>query len=125
MSCWTTHAYIINLQNKDLVSDILKAKGCDIEIDRYYIDNIHSKYKSYMVHPMVCIQKDGMSDIENKKVEYSFMEKSIYGLRQPNYEITDKGEYKLKITIPRLVLSKKVHHNSRYMSYNDEMHSQK
>ena len=36
-----------------------------------------------------------------------------------------KGEYKLKITIPRLVLRKKVPHNSRYMSYNDEMHSQK
>ena len=36
-----------------------------------------------------------------------------------------KGEYKLKIIIPRLVFSKKVNHNSRNMSYNDEMHSQK
>lgn len=35
-----------------------------------------------------------------------------------------KGEYKLKITIPKLVLGK-VSHNSRYMSYNDEIHSQK
>ena len=96
MSCWTTHAYILNLQNKELINDILKARDSDVEIDRYYIDNIHPKYKSYMVHPMVCIQKDGMSDIENKKVEYSFMEKSIYGLRQPNYEIKN-GEYILKL----------------------------
>ena len=46
---------------------------------------------------MVCIQKSGHSDIENRKVEYSFMEKSIYGLRKPNYEITEDNEYKLKL----------------------------
>jgi len=99
MTCWTTHAYIINLNNKELVKDILKAKEqpSDMEIDRYYVDFIHQKYKSYIVHPMVCIQKSGHSDIENKKVEYSFMEKSIYGLRKPSYEITDDGAYKLKL----------------------------
>lgn len=99
MTCWTTHAYIINLNNKELVQDILKAKDqpADMEIDRYYVDFVHQKYKAYIVHPMVCIQKSGHSDIENKKVEYSFMEKSIYGLRKPNYEITEDGAYKLKL----------------------------
>ena len=96
MTCWTTHAYILNLTNKELVEDILKVVDYDMEIDRYYIDFIHQKYKAYMIHPMICIQKSGHSDIENREVEYSFMEKSIYGLRKPNYEITD-GEYKLKL----------------------------
>ncbi|MFK5282717.1 hypothetical protein ACI3PL_24440, partial [Lacticaseibacillus paracasei] len=75
MSCWTTHAYIINLTNKELVEDILKADNT--EIDRYYVDVIHPKYRCYMIYPMACIQRAGHSDIENKKVEYSFMEKSI------------------------------------------------
>lgn len=99
MTCWTTHAYIINLQNKELVNDILKSKEQphDMEIDRYYVDFIHQKYKAYIVSPMVCIQKSGHSDIENRKVEYSFMEKSLYGLRKPNYEITEDGAYKLKL----------------------------
>ncbi len=50
MTCWTTHAYILNLNNKELVADILKAvdQPYDMEIDRYYIDNIHQKYKCYM-----------------------------------------------------------------------------
>jgi GR25 family glycosyltransferase involved in LPS biosynthesis len=99
MTCWTTHAYILNLNNKELVEDILKVldQPADMEIDRYYVDFIHQKYKAYIINPMVCIQKSGHSDIENRKVEYSFMEKSIYGLRKPNYEITENGEYKLKL----------------------------
>ena len=99
MTCWTTHAYILNLNNKNLIKDIFKAKNesKDMEIDRYYIDFIHQKYKAYIANPMVCIQKDGYSDIENKKVEYSFMKNSLYGLRKPNYEITKDGAYALKL----------------------------
>ena len=98
MTCWTTHAYIINLTNKQLVEDILKVvEKPDMEIDRYYVDFIHQKYKAYMINPMVCIQQNGFSDIENREVEYSFMEKSIYGLRKPSYEITEDGSYKLKL----------------------------
>jgi GR25 family glycosyltransferase involved in LPS biosynthesis len=99
MTCWTTHAYILNLQKKDLIDDILKAKdqGEDVEIDRYYIDFIHQKYKAYMVHPMTCIQKNGHSDIEKKVVEYKFMEQSLYGLKKPDFEILKDGSYKLKL----------------------------
>ena len=99
MTCWTTHAYILNLTNKDLIDEILKSEeeGPEMEIDRYYVNKIHQKYKAYMVNPMACIQKSGHSDIEGRKVEYSFMEKSMYGLRKPNYEITEEGAYKLKL----------------------------
>lgn len=95
MTCWTTHSYILNLQNRELINDILRAKQSNVEIDRYYIDNIHLKYKCYMIHPMICIQKAGYSDVEKKRVEYSFMEKSMYGLKKPRYEITQDGNYKL------------------------------
>jgi GR25 family glycosyltransferase involved in LPS biosynthesis len=99
MTCWTTHAYIINLGNKDLVKDILKAVECgpEMEIDRYYVDTIHQKYKCYIVNPMVCIQRSGHSDVEGRKVDYSFMEKSILGLRKPPHEIQPDGSYRLKM----------------------------
>lgn len=99
MTCWTTHAYIINLNNKELVADILNAEKCDqdMEIDRYYVDYIHQKYSCYMAHPMFCIQKSGHSDIEGRKVEYGFMEQSLYGLRRPPHEIMEDGAYRLKL----------------------------
>lgn len=96
MSCWTTHAYIVNLNNKELVKDILASENDMMEIDRWYLDKIHPRYRCYMAHPMVCIQRPGFSDIENRKVEYSFMEKSIFGLRKPPHEIKD-GSYRLKM----------------------------
>lgn len=99
MTCWTTHAYIINLTNQELIQDIFNAEKCDenMEIDRYYVDFIHQKYPCYMIHPMVCVQQNGFSDIEGKQVEYSFMEKSLYGLRRPPHEITEDGSYRLKM----------------------------
>lgn len=99
MTCWTTHAYIINLANRELVNDILHSETCgpEMEIDRYYVDFIHQKYKCYMIHPMVCIQKTGHSDIEGTKVDYSFMEKSIYGLKKPPSEVMDDGSFRLKM----------------------------
>ncbi len=75
MTCWTTHAYIVNLNNKELVKDILKAQEqpSTMEIDRYYVDFIHQKYKCFMSHPMTCIQKTGYSDIEGRDINYNFM----------------------------------------------------
>jgi len=99
MTCWTTHAYIVNLQNRALVQDILRAEQTppEMEIDRYYVDTIHTKYPCYMIHPMVCIQKTGYSDIEQKRVEYSFMQNSLFGLRKPPHEVTEDGAYRLKM----------------------------
>lgn len=97
MTCWTTHAYIVNLKNKSLIDDIMKADKYDGEIDRYYVDFIHQKYPCYMIHPMICIQKSGHSDIEGKNVEYSFMEQSLFGLKKPPHEIMEDGSYRLKM----------------------------
>ena len=98
MTCWTTHAYIINLQNKELIKDIFEAKNNahDYEIDKHYVTKIHHKYRAYMICPMICIQKSGYSDIEEEEIDYDFMEKSIYGLRKPPHEITKEGSFKLK-----------------------------
>ena len=36
------------------------------EIDRFYLEKIHGNYNAYMCNPMIAIQKEGFSDIENK-----------------------------------------------------------
>ena len=97
VTCWNAHSYVVNLQNKDLVKDILESRNTndeEMEIDRYYASYIHTKYKAYICHPITCIQKNGYSDIEGREVEYSFMKNSIYGLRQPTFTIQD-GNYTL------------------------------
>ncbi len=94
---WTTHAYIINLQNEELVNDILKMEEYDGEIDRYYLEKIHPKYNCYMADPMIVIQKEGYSDIEERMVDYSFMERTLQGLRIPESEVNSEGHYVLKL----------------------------
>ena len=58
---WTTHAYFVNLENPKLIEDLLKMNEFDGEIDRYYLEKIHPKYKCYMSSPMCCIQSEGYS----------------------------------------------------------------
>ena len=41
------YEYIINLQNKEFLSDIYKLENYEHEIDRYYRTVIHTKYKAY------------------------------------------------------------------------------
>ncbi len=94
---WTTHAYIINLNNKELISDILKMENYDGEIDRFYLEKIHPKYNCYMADPMICIQKGGYSDIEGREVDYSFMTQTLKGLRVPEHQIDQEGNYVLKL----------------------------
>lgn len=94
---WTTHAYVINLKNEKLVEDILKMKEYDGEIDRFYIEKIHSKYNCYMADPMICIQTGGYSDIEGKVVDYSFMKDTLKGLRVPESGEDENGNYVLKL----------------------------
>lgn len=96
MSCWTTHAYIINLTNKILYNAIIKALDYDQEIDRFYIEKIHNKYNCYMANPMIMIQKSGYSDIEKKYVNYNFMVKTLTGLKKVESEIINNS-YILKL----------------------------
>ena len=93
---WTTHAYIINLQNKEFLSDIYKLENYEHEIDRYYRTVIHTKYKAYMVDPMRVIQEEGYSDIDNRKVNYDFMQSTLHGFMKPENEKIN-GDYILKL----------------------------
>lgn len=97
IATWTTHAYIINLTNKALVQDLIRAKKQDKELDEYYIKNIHFKYNCYMINPMRIIQRDGYSDIEKAEVKYDFMEDTLKGFRQPEHETLTSGDYVLKL----------------------------
>lgn len=97
VQCWTTHAYIINLTNKKLVDSLLKVENYEGEIDRYYLQNIHPNFNAYMCDPMIAIQKEGFSDIENREVSYDFMQSTLNGLRLPENEIDNEGNYILKL----------------------------
>ena len=96
MSCWTTHAYILNLTDPDFTKALLNATSYPSEIDRYYMENIHPKFHTYMISPMRAIQREGFSDIEGKEVNYSFMEKTLTGFQKPEHTIQD-GNYRLKL----------------------------
>ena len=94
---WTTHAYIINLTNKDFINNILKLEEYDGEIDRFYLEKIHPNFNAYMCDPMIAIQKEGYSDIEQKEVNYDFMQHTLKGLRLPESSINEEGYYVLKL----------------------------
>ena len=97
VQCWTTHGYIINLNNKDLISKILEVENYDGEIDRYYLEKIHPNFNVYVCDPMIAIQKEGFSDIENKEVSYDFMQHTLNGLMVPEHNIDNEGNYVLKL----------------------------
>jgi GR25 family glycosyltransferase involved in LPS biosynthesis len=97
VQCWTTHAYIINLTNQKLVDALLEVEKYDGEIDRFYLQEIHSKFNAYICDPMIAIQKEGFSDIENREVSYDFMEQTLNGLTLPENEIDKEGNYILKL----------------------------
>lgn len=94
---WTTHAYFINLENENFIKDVLLMKEYEEEVDRYYLEKIHPKYKCYMAKPMCCIQNEGYSDIEGQDVNYDFMQHTLNGLRIPENEIDENGHYILKL----------------------------
>ena len=107
VQCWTTHCYIINLTNKELVNKILEAVDYDEEIDRFYLEKIHPKFNVYVTDPMIAIQKEGFSDIENKEVSYDFMQHTLNGLRLPESSVDKDGNYVLKL--PQILLENLPH----------------
>ena len=96
VQCWTTHAYIINLQDKDFLEDIYKLDDYEQEVDRYYLEFIHLKYNAYMIDPMAIIQQEGYSDIEGQKVNYDFMQSTLHGFMKPENDKID-DDYILKL----------------------------
>jgi len=97
VQCWTTHAYIINLSNKKLIEKILEVETYNEEIDRFYLEKIHPNFNAYMCDPMIAIQKEGFSDIENREVSYDFMQYTLKGLHSPQYTIDSENNYILKL----------------------------
>ena len=97
VQCWTTHAYIINLRKENLVKKILEASNYEGEIDRFYLEKVHPNFNAYMCDPMIAIQKEGFSDIENKEVSYDFMQHTLNGLMLPESTVDINGNYILKL----------------------------
>jgi len=93
---WCTHAYILNLQNEELVTKILDSRTSALEIDEYYIRYIHPNFACYMVKPMMAIQKAGYSDIEEANVNYDFMQRTLEGFSKPEHIVKDE-QYTLKL----------------------------
>ncbi len=94
---WTTHAYVLNMKNREFIEEVLKVWDYQEEVDRYYLEKINPKYKCYMVDPMICIQKGGWSDIENREVNYDFMTQTLNGLRTPEHTTDSEGNYVLRL----------------------------
>ena len=97
VQCWTTHAYIINLKNKEFVNKLLEMENYEHEIDRFYLEKVHPNFNAYVCDPMIAIQKEGFSDIENKEVSYDFMEHTLNGLMLPESSVDEMGNYILKL----------------------------
>lgn len=95
--CWTTHSYIINSKFFDkFINDLSKYEK---EVDRYYVEEIQSKYPCYVLTNLMTEQKEGYSDIENCYVDYK-MEQLMHVIKPIKfapYEITDEQHYKLKL----------------------------
>lgn len=94
---WTTHAYFINLKDKDFVNKLLEMENYQEEVDRYYLEKIHPNYQCYMTNPMIAIQKEDYSDIEGQEVNYNFMQYTLNGLRLPEHNVDSDGNYVLKL----------------------------
>jgi len=90
------HAYIINMENEELVDDLLASLKEKTYYDFYIHDKIQKKYLTYMHNPMLIIQQNGYSDCEKKFVDYSLMSTSMDGFKKPDYE-NRNGNYVLKL----------------------------
>lgn len=70
MRCWTTHSYIIKKSMYDTVINGLEKYK--FEVDKFYCQEIHSKYNCYMCDPPVTKQLPGYSDIAKKYINYKY-----------------------------------------------------
>ena len=93
MACWTTHAYIINLTNKKLVSDILNAvnytKRLIIFILKKYILNINIMHNQCLL-----FKKDIV--ILKRQMLITILCNHLYMDLQPEHKVVD-GNYVLKV----------------------------
>jgi GR25 family glycosyltransferase involved in LPS biosynthesis len=67
---YTTHSYAVNSSIYDFIID--NAKNYDI-IDIFYNDHIVKNNKTYISNPMICLQRESYSNVENKFSNYEWM----------------------------------------------------
>tara|TARA_Y100000389_G_C17451380_1_gene515052 strand:- start:901 stop:1521 length:621 start_codon:yes stop_codon:yes gene_type:complete len=67
---YTTHAYAVNHTMYDF---ILKEAPYQPIIDVFYNTHIVPRQKSFIINPMLCIQQEGYSNIENQHADYEWM----------------------------------------------------
>ena len=67
---FTTHAYAVN---KKIYDVILNNGPHNPIIDVFYCKNIVNRGKSFIINPMMCIQREEYSDIEKRTADYGWM----------------------------------------------------
>lgn len=77
---YSTHAYVVNLTNKKLVEELiwLNTNPNIVHNDVAYNEYIIPKYNCYVCVPMIAIQQPSYSDIEEREVNYDWMEERFY-----------------------------------------------
>ena len=91
------HAYIINLKNTKLITEI---KKCLLKKNKKYCDwiaeRIHPIFKTYILNPMVITQNNDYSDITKTFENYDKMRNSINSFFIPQH-ILKNDMYNLKL----------------------------
>ena len=89
MRCWTTHSYIIKNTLYDIV--IKGLKKYEREVDRFYCEEIHKNHNCYICDPIITKQIAGFSDIEKKRVDYTFVKtaEDLVPFAEPEIEQED------------------------------------
>ena len=90
-----THAYVVNLKNLKLISEINKIKNNKFNvksIDEYYNLFINPNFKCYMHNPMIMTQDSGKSDITGQEnCYYGDIENTFYKYQSPESYILDNN----------------------------------
>ena len=94
-----THAYIINLKNKEMIDEILSIENDDkVNYRQFITSSITKKYLTYVHNPILITQYDNFSDCEKNEVSYEFnMLQSIKGLKKAEYSVNENGDHVLKL----------------------------
>lgn len=74
----STHAYGVNKEFLDQLISIIEPRCRNEIIDVVYGNEVIPNNNSYITIPMVAIQREGFSDIENKTLNYNWMEERFY-----------------------------------------------
>ena len=102
---WTTHSYGVSSSLFDKLIDNLKKYKR--EVDRYYKEEIHTKYNCYILKNFFTTQKIGYSDIEGRVINYDIDRLHCdKPLDFADHEIIggNSYQYKLKLNYPESLL---------------------